>query len=441
MMNSTRVVPLAVVGVVVGLVLCPAAGAAQAGPLRIGAAKVDITPPQSMFPIPGYAGRTVFVGVHDPVFARAIVLDNGNTQAAIIAVEVTRIPEAVGLTKRVAAAIGIPSERLMVAATHDHNSPLAGPADLKLEGKTGEYYALMEKGIIAAALEAKAHLQPARMGLGRGKSYVNANRDENVNGRYQVGSDPEGPSDKTVEVIRFDGLDGEPIAIFTNYAVHGDVMFLVKTKDGGDEITGDLPGVASRYIEDYYKNKVIAVWTSGAAGDQEVPFMPKSGGLNPGAAAWAVLDVQSRRLGQEVVRVAGTIRSTVSDVRIWGAEKTATCPGQRVVRTPGSTEVKFENAPPVDLQLGLIMLNDIALSGVSGEVVTLIGEHLKKASPFASTIIITHADGTVGYIPDDSSYPRQTFEVLSSPFKPGCTEPSIVNGLIGMMKSYADQTH
>jgi hypothetical protein len=102
--------------------------------------------------------------------------------------------------------------------------------------------------------------------------------------------------------------------------------------------------------------------------------------------------------------------------------------------------VKFEDAAPVNLQLGVIMLNDIALSGVSGEVVTLIGDHLKKASPFANTMMITHANGTVGYVPDDSSYPRQTFEVLSSPFKAGCTEPSIVNGLIGMMKSYADQT-
>ena len=169
--------------------------------------------------------------------------------------------------------------------------------------------------------------------------------------------------------------------------------------------------------------------------------MPKSGGLNPGAAAWAVLDVQSRHLGQEVVRVAEAIRPTISDVRIWGAEKTATCPGQKVVRTAGSREMKFDDAPPVNLQLGVIMLNDIAFAGVSGEVVTRIGEHLKRDSPFANTIMVTHADGTVGYIPDDASYPRQTFEVGSSPFKSGCTEPAIVNGLVGMMKSYAAEAH
>jgi hypothetical protein len=412
-------------------------GLAMGAPLRVGAAKADITPPASMFPIPGYQGRTTFVGVHDPVFARALVVDNGAMQAAIIAVEVTRILEPLPLKKRVSAAIGIPADRIMIAATHDHNSPTAGPANLPLEGKIGEYYKVMEKGIIDAALDAKSKLQPARMGIGRGKSFVNVNRDERVGERYVVGADFEGPSDKTVEVIRFDNLNGDPIAIFTNYGVHGDVMFLVKTKDGGDEITGDLPGVAARYVENYYKDKVVAVWTPGSAGDQEVAFMPKSGGLNPGAAAWAVLDVQSVRLGREIVRVADQTRATVSDVRIFAAEKTATCPGQKVTRGQNGAPAKLEDAPPVDLELSLIMLNDIALGGVSGEVVTRIGDSLKKASPFGNTIMVSHANGTVGYIPDDSSYPRQTFEVLSSPFKSGCTEPTIVNGLVDMMKSYA----
>lgn len=431
---------------VLGLLLCAAIAGAQSGPLKVGAAKADITPPQAMFPIPGGNNRAAgFVGVHDPLFARAIVLDNGITQAAIIGVDVTGIPSAGDLTKRVAAAIGIPTERLMVAATHNHNAPMGGMRTVPTDAKNAEYYALMEKGIIAAAVEAKAHLQPARVGMGRGKAYVNVNRDENVDDHYQLGFNPDGPSDKTVEVIRFDTLNGDPIAIFTNYAVHGVVMFTAVTKNGGYEITGDLPGATSRYVEDHYKNKAVAVWTSGAAGDQNPVYMALYNQVKPdkvdeGVAGYALLDVQSRRLGEEVVRVADTIRPTTTNVRIWGAEKVATCPGQRVVRTPGAP-VKFEDSDPVNLRLGLIMLNDIALSGVSGEVVTVIGDHLKKASPFANTIMVTHVTGSVGYIPDDSSYPKVTFEVTASPFKAGCSESSIVNGLVGLMNAYPVSAH
>ena len=136
------------------------------------------------------------------------------------------------------------------------------------------------------------------------------------------------------------------------------------------------------------------------------------------------------------------IKPLWSQATIRGVQQVVTCPGRKVDPGPlPRKEYTFTDASPVNIRLSLLMLNDIALSGVSGEVITRIGEHLKKASPFANTIMVTHADGTVGYIPDDSSYPRQTFEVLSSPFQAGCTEPSIVNGLIGMMKSYADQTH
>ena len=81
------------------------------------------------------------------------------------------------------------------------------------------------------------------------------------------------------------------------------------------------------------------------------------------------------------------------------------------------------------------MLNDVALTGVSGEVFTHIYQHLKKESPFNDTVMVTHANGSSGYIPSDDAFEPISYEVTTSHLKPGCAEPGIVNGLLEMMGS------
>ena len=76
------------------------------------------------------------------------------------------------------------------------------------------------------------------------------------------GANREGPSDKTVAVLTFERLDGTPIAVYYNYAVHAVITGQL------DQVSGDIPGAASRYIEDSFDDNVVALWSSGAAGDQ-----------------------------------------------------------------------------------------------------------------------------------------------------------------------------
>ena len=89
---------------------------------------------------------------------------------------------------------------------------------------------------------------------------------------------------------------------------------------------------------------------------------------------------------------------------------------------------------PVNIKLSMITVNDTVLAGISGEVLTDIGLHLKRDSPFNHTIIVTHANGTVGYIPGDSLFNQQiSYENTASRLKPGCAETAIVNGLLEMI--------
>jgi neutral ceramidase len=82
------------------------------------------------------------------------------------------------------------------------------------------------------------------------------------------------------------------------------------------------------------------------------------------------------------------------------------------------------------------MVDRIAFTAVSAEVVTKIYQRLRKESPFSNTIMVTLSNGRIGYIPDDAAYDNPTFEVNGSPLKKGCGESTIVNGLLELMQKY-----
>lgn len=88
----------------------------------------------------------------------------------------------------------------------------------------------------------------------------------------------------------------------------------------------------------------------------------------------------------------------------------------------------------MSIRLGLLMINDVALAGVSGEVMTMIHHHLAKVSPAGRTVMVTHANGASGYIPDDAAFEQVSYEIESSRLKPGCAERAIVNGFVSLIE-------
>jgi hypothetical protein len=426
----------------------------QPGKLLVGAARVDITPPADAgLPMEGfYSRKQGFQGIHDHIYVRAIVLSDGTSSACILAWELIGMPDNAwqDLSQRISKELGIPADNLILAAEHVHSAPSVAGAYVQGSPATIAYTKTLENEAFEAVKQAKANLQPAQFGFGTGKAYVNINRREFFpkNGWVWLGYNPDGPSDKTVSVLKFETLSGKPIALFINYSVHGVVM-------GPDnlEISGDLPGATSRFVEQYYEgkkdvrgdagwdlelqpqekvggNEVVALWTSGPAGDQN-PIVMDSG------EDFSMVDALGRILGEESVRVANNITTVSQKATIWGSQQVLTCPGETVEAGPTPrAEYKFKDSNPVNIRLSLLMLNKIALAGVSGEVLTPIFQRLKNESPFTDTIMVTHANGLSDYIPDDAAYSHLGYEVVSSRLKPGCAEGGIVNGFLDMMKQY-----
>ncbi len=444
-----------------GIALTSHAQVAKPGPLRVGAAKVDITPAPNELP-------KQYLGVLDRVYSRAIVIDNGVTSAALVTVEVISLPDVVSdrINNRIANELGIPVSNIVLAGTGTHSSPIVGQTPGPGAPPPSTPLPIEEK-IVTSVKLAKEKLQPARMSFGSGVSYINVNR-ENIDPKthgWWEGPNYDGVSDKQVRVLKFSALNGDPIAVYYNYAVFNVITGVL------DLVSGDITGATSSYIEDFFDDKVIAALSLGAHGDQNPIFfqqtfdlrdiriadyakrgqdianaMPPSGGvgLDRNDPRVAKLMNQQKRmilsmgqmLGEEVLHVMRTIPREDSSAGIYSDHKTVTCPGrQRTNEGRSGVEGTYKDADPIDIKLGVLMIGNVAIAEVNAIPYAEIGMRLKKESPYAQTMLTARANGMsrAGYVPDDASYAHQIFSVLNSPVKPGCAETAIVNGIISLM--------
>jgi neutral ceramidase len=317
-------------------------------------------------------------------------------------------------------------------------------------------------------------LVPARVGYGTGVSYINVNRNiiDTETRRWWEGPNYDGPSDKTVAVVSFETANGDPIAVYYNYAMHAVAVGQL------DLVSGDAPGTTSKYIEDSFGGEIVALWSSGAAGDQNPLYyqqtydlreirvreyaergidisnaMPPGGqGLDRSDPVVSRLMEQQKQmivsmgqfLGEEVMHVMRGMDRFAADIELEGRQRTVTCPGRnRLDSGRAGFAGEYEDADPVDIRLGLLGIGDIMIGAVNAEVFNLIAERLKRESPYSRTLLATLTNGMApsGYIPNDAAYGMYTFEVLSSRLHPGCAESAIVDGILDLMAGSIRDRH
>lgn len=459
------------IAVVIQLLSIQGSGA-EVGALQAGAARVEITPDAHAIPRP-------FTSILDSLYARAIYMENGHDATVLLNADVGAISTAI--TDKVSAEISkdlnVPVTNILISATHDHSAIFGGPRP-PAAGATGQENTPAEafedklvSGLEKAAKEAHDKKQPARIGYGAGQLYLNVNRDA-IDEKTRLWSQEPNlnyPSDKTLAVIKIESLDGQLIAVYMNYAMHANSLFL------NGMVSGDFPGEAQRYLERTY-DKAIALWTSGAAGDQNPLYWRADHVVeqariraimqaehvdlgtaimhamfvgNPAADKIAVDPVamdQSIQLvkamglltGEEAIRVMDQIRVMNTQVKIEGAQQEVTCPARHRLDTgregvPG----QYEDSPnPVRIKIGALRIGDILLGSANAELYNMIGQHVKAGSKFHDTIMVTLTNGMAnsGYVPTDDAFARYTFQVLGSSLKPGCAEPGIVNGIDDMIE-------
>jgi hypothetical protein len=252
---------------------------ALADELRVGAASVEITPPVGT-PIAGYYAERLSKGVHDPLFAKAIVLERGGKKAALVALDLISTPLALVEESRreIEQTTGIKGTDVMISATHAHTGPVlqGGGARAFAFGGDNPLAVAYGNGLPAKIAEsvrlAEKSLRPARVAAGHGQeSAISFNRRFHMTDG-SVGWNPgklnpkilkvAGTIDPDVAVVYFEADDRSrtPLATYVNHAVHLDNV-------GGMEFSADMPATIADLLGRFKGPEMVTFYTSGSCGD------------------------------------------------------------------------------------------------------------------------------------------------------------------------------
>ena len=408
--------------------------------LTIGAARVKIDIPDEFFPYTSIRGR-YYTGQRDDIYVRCILVDNTEERALIVSMEIGDLGDIDAWLERVSREADVPADNIFLTVTHNHESPHVSDSHNQPVGdeeKTKLFGELVWNATQEAVRLSKENMKPGRIGYGTGECDINVNRDLIVGSRSIMAPNPRGIADKTVAVVKFEDLDGKPLAFFINYPVHACVMFDVAIKDGGMFVTGDLPGETSKYIEERYGNEVVALWTSGAAGDLNPKFMARQPTFdsegnfvrhNAGEGGYLLVRLQAEYLANEVLNVSEEITRLSSTPIIKGIQRKYMVPGQKKTEDPFNvtSDYQYQDGDPVELHLSVLLLHNIALVGVPGEPVCSIGMKVKEALPFRNVVLVAHCNGSMSYMSDEFGFENRTFEAVVSHFKRGVAEKVLID--------------
>ena len=437
------------------------------GTLQAGVARRPVNPPlgtrQTGFRLFGNPVQAI----ESDLTATALVLSDGTTKVAVIAIDLSIVGidlslrglrPAQEMRVRVADALGIPVTHVLLNTSHAHS----GVALPDYMPDTPEQLALKERfrqvliaGLVEAAVEADARLQPARLGCGWGESTIGVYRRETRDGRDVLGEVPDHPIDTSVGVIRVDDLEGDPIAVVFRYSCHPVTMGPLSAV-----VSSDFPGAARRVVETSIGG--LALFLQGGGGN-----------INPRAGMGYEPDCRETKervgleLGAEVVKVAAGMRTATRagerrplgnvpnilftpwervegplEVTIAAAEQTVALdyvdlPSQdeanailaersrslRARREGDAQEWEIRVAekeedwarllveaaahehPTCELFLQAIRVGNLVISGMDAELFFESGLEIRSRSPFAHTFALGYTNGTIGYLPRAEDHP------------------------------------
>lgn len=410
------------------------AAPAALGAFRAAVVKVDITPATSKW-LMGYAARQS-TGVLDPIAHRIVALDDGQTRVLIVSTDVCVFSPAIydEMAARVQKETGIAPARFWWTVTHTHSAPEIGPPglyDVLLKGRSNhtpdmEYtHEIMDK-LLAGAKEAIGKLEPARLSAGTGMALANINRRaRDVDGKISLGLNPDGPVDRQIGLIRVDRMDGSPLVLLANYAMHGTVL-------GGQfmKISGDAQGTVANYVEK--KLGAPMLYINGAAGNIAPIYSVYADNRSGHLTQFNVL------LGDKILAANQNLGASTAEVSIWAAEHWLETP-----RKPGldwSTDLTaYSRQSPagtamVRLPLRFLKINDTAIWGGPVEMFCDIAMTVRNHSPFARTFFFGYTNGWLGYLPTKAAFAEGGYEPTTSPFSDQ-VEQNITEAAIGFLQS------
>ena len=421
---------------------------AASSEIHAGVARRTITPPQGIFLI-GYGDRSKGnVGVHDDLTATALVVAGlptpvmGQKQIAIVALDILAINEYV--VDRLRQRVGRDTE-ILLCCSHTHSGPIAY-ADEKSRRANRDYIDRLVVTIAEVVAEAANHLEPAHLVWSQAEAGIAINRRERKAGwselakpTIEIGRNPAGPVDRSVQVVSIMNDAGKRLVTIVNYACHGTVL-------GPDNllVSADWIGAMRTKVEAELGGLVMFI--QGATGN-----------LNPdmywnNARAFEMVKEQGEQVadavitavhnGSEIIHPTSRCRLGIERSDAWlpfevpattsQPPKNYARPLLAMARLPGwlafladpllnqrypwKPHIEARNGFwAVPMRINAVRIGDLALITFGAEVFTEIGMKARQLSPARHTLFASLTDGCISYLHTTESHSEGGYEVDLAP--------------------------
>jgi hypothetical protein len=421
--------------------------------VRVGAAAVELEADDGMVIgggiLPGKAK-----GQEGQLRATAVVIEKpGSGKVALVACDVLMMARDLldPAVEEAAKALGIPTSHILVNCTHTHHAP----STCTVHGYARDelFCRRVQQGIVRAAKEANEKLkggeaalffrlgeessvgQNSRLLLKDGTIFWIGPRDDAVR--------PTGPFDPELPVLSFRGPDGKPRATVFNHSTH-----TIGVRKPGR--SPSFYGLAAQELEAELGGTVLFLeGASGSTHNLSVPAAEATLRIKD-----AVKDASARATTRPVERIAAIKKPFAFKVRSFDEEKedaavTAYCRKRAPQGADDIIRVFRDQRKVLAPQQGqertswvqAVLIGDVAIVGVPAEFFTVLGQDIKRRSPFRYTYVAELANDWIGYLPDRKGHELggyQTWTGLHSYAEPGTGE-RVVDAAVGLLEALATQ--
>jgi hypothetical protein len=372
----------------------------------------------------------------DPLYANALVLDDGATEVALVSVDTCELHthNVQPIAAEIERLTGIPASHVILAATHTHNGPPTGSliTDTLPDPVYVEHF---RQAIVSAVRMAQQRKQPVRLGVGAAD---NPNHVFNrrlrkpeggivmnwIDAQYLKGTTPSGPVDPQMIAIRLVNEQGETLAFILNYANHNNAA-------GGMRISADISGRIGDLLRKVYGPQVVVIFLLGACGntnwlDWRDPnkwapehYADIATGLTGTVLQIAAcmqyppvgqIDISTHllRLPERPYRDFDTqVDDTFGSATdlFFGVYKSARQREEQVLAAGGS--LPEHDLPLTALRLG----DDVAILTNPAELFCEFGLEMKQNSPVKYTLVSELTNGAMGYVPTRQAFEEGGYEI------------------------------
>jgi len=240
-----------------------------------------------------------------------------------------------------------------------------------------------------------------------------------------------GPVDPEVGMVFLQEAEGDndAVAAIVNFALHLDTV-------GGTKYAADYPYYLEQSLREQYGDKFVLLFGTGTCGDINHIDVTKKERLKTdyiGRTLAETVKAKKESL-KAVAEPLLAVRSRIIEAPLqqFGPEKVAWA-GEKIKKV-GTRELSFleqveaykilatqmHSGQTIPLEVQVFRLSrDVAVVGLPGEVFVDLGLAIKRASPFATTLVIELCQDAPGYIPTRKAFAEGSYETVNSRIAPG----------------------